>query len=180
MLGGYPVAALTYRHFARWVRAITDKGLSPKTIANLHGLPSAALTTAVRLGYWPDNPYVGVEPPRSQSMRDEMMVLTRDDFRLAVPGLTPEPPARQPQHHPRPWNRRPTRNHTRAPVTPHRHNHSETNPPPPRPNTADPRKIRASIAEIVASGPSAPRNTSPAGPRASCVYDSERTITHAL
>ncbi len=32
------------------------RGLSPKTIANLHGLLSAAMTTAVRLGYRADNP----------------------------------------------------------------------------------------------------------------------------
>ncbi len=43
------MSAVTYRHVAGWVRAMTEKGLSPKTIANMHGLLSAAMTTAVRL-----------------------------------------------------------------------------------------------------------------------------------
>ena len=58
-LGALPVSAVTYRHVAGWVRAIREKGLSPKTIANVHGLLSAAMTTAVRLGY-----RAGARPPR--------------------------------------------------------------------------------------------------------------------
>ena len=50
LLGALPASAVTYRHVAEWVRAMTEKGLSPKTIANVHGLLSAAMTTAVRLG----------------------------------------------------------------------------------------------------------------------------------
>ena len=37
-LGLLPVSAVTSRHVAGWVRAMTEKGLSPKTIANVHGL----------------------------------------------------------------------------------------------------------------------------------------------
>lgn len=84
VLGPCPVAALTYRHVAGWVRAMADKNLSPKTIANVHGLLSAAMTTAVRLGYRGDNPCVGVELPRSVATRDEMTVLTRDEFGLLL------------------------------------------------------------------------------------------------
>ena len=51
VLGPYPVASITYRHVAGWVRTMSDSGLAPKTIANVHGLFSAAMTTAVRLGY---------------------------------------------------------------------------------------------------------------------------------
>ena len=75
---------MTYRHVAGWVRAMTEKGLSPKTIANVHGLLSAAMTTAVRLGYRADNPCVGVELPKSVATRDEMTVLTRDEFGLLL------------------------------------------------------------------------------------------------
>jgi len=75
---------VTYRHVAGWVRAMTEKGLSPKTIANVHGLLSAAMTTAVRLGYRADNPCVGVELPKSVATRDEMTVLTRDEFGLLL------------------------------------------------------------------------------------------------
>ncbi|NTW41060.1 MAG: site-specific integrase [Cellulomonadaceae bacterium] len=84
VLGPYPVAAITYRHVAGWVRAMGDKGLSPKTIANVHGLLSAAMTTAVRLGYRGENPCVGVELPKSVATRDEMTVLTRDEFALLL------------------------------------------------------------------------------------------------
>src|SRR3712207_5516575 len=66
-LGAFPIAALTYRHVAGWVRDMSGKGLAPKTIANVHGLLSASMSTAVRLGYRPDNPCKGVELPRSQS-----------------------------------------------------------------------------------------------------------------
>ena len=79
-LGALPVSAVTYRHVAGWVRATTEKGLSPKTIANVHGL----LSTAVRLGYRADNPCVGVELPESVATRDEMTVLTRDEFGLLL------------------------------------------------------------------------------------------------
>ncbi len=61
-----------------------DKGLSPKTIANVHGLLSAAMSTAMKLGYRTDNPCVGVELPKSVSTRDEMTVLTRDEFALLL------------------------------------------------------------------------------------------------
>lgn len=88
-LGALPVSAVTYRHVAGWVRAMTEKGLSPKTIANVHGLLSAAMTTAVRLGYRGGNPCVGVELPKSTSTRDEMTVLTRDEFVLLLSKVQP-------------------------------------------------------------------------------------------
>jgi len=84
VIGSYPVSALTYRHVAGWVRAMMAKGLAPKTVANVHGLLSAAMTTATRLGYRTDNPCVGVELPKSVSTRDEMTVLTRAEFGLLL------------------------------------------------------------------------------------------------
>jgi len=84
VLGAYPVGALRYRHIAGWVRLMGEKGLAPKTIANVHGLLSAAMTTAVRLGYRADNPCVGVVLPKSVATRDEMTVLTRDEFALLL------------------------------------------------------------------------------------------------
>ncbi len=84
VLGPYPVAAITYRHIAGWVRAMSEKGLSPKTIANVHGLLSAAMATAVKLGYRAENPCVGVELPKSVATHDEMTVLTRDEFVLLL------------------------------------------------------------------------------------------------
>ncbi|WP_242511691.1 tyrosine-type recombinase/integrase [Pengzhenrongella frigida] len=83
-IGPYPVSGMTYRHMAGWVRAMSSKGLAPKTIANVHGLLSAAMSTAVRLGYRTDNPCAGVELPKSQSTHDEMTVLTRGEFSLLL------------------------------------------------------------------------------------------------
>lgn len=88
-LGPYPVAALTYRHIAGWVREMDEKGLAPKTISNVHGLFSAAMTTAVRLGYREDNPCAGVELPKSRATHDEMTVLTRNEFALLLSKVSP-------------------------------------------------------------------------------------------
>ena len=90
VIGGLPVKGLTYRHVAGWVQEMSAKGLAPKTIANVHGLLSAALTTAVRLGYRTGNPCVGVELPKSQSTSDEMTVLTRDEFALLLSKVSPQ------------------------------------------------------------------------------------------
>ena len=60
------------------------KGLAPKAIANVHGLLSAAMTTATRRGYRTDNTCVGVELPKSVATRDEMTMLTRDEFGLLL------------------------------------------------------------------------------------------------
>ncbi|NMM17599.1 MAG: hypothetical protein HHJ14_10835 [Cellulomonas sp.] len=54
--GSLPVSALTYRRVAGRVRAITDKGLAPKTIANVHGLLSAAMAKAAPWGASPPAP----------------------------------------------------------------------------------------------------------------------------
>jgi len=89
VLGGLSVSAVTYRHVAGWVRAMAEKGLAPKKIANVHGLLSAAMTTAVRLGYRADNPCLGVEMPKSVATRDEMTVLTRDEFGLLLSKVSP-------------------------------------------------------------------------------------------
>ncbi|MHB1740404.1 MAG: tyrosine-type recombinase/integrase [Actinomycetes bacterium] len=75
------VGADTRSHYRQ---QMTDKGLAPKTIANVHGLLSAAMTTATCLGCRTGNPCVGVELPKSVSTRDEMTVLTRDEFGLLL------------------------------------------------------------------------------------------------
>lgn len=89
LLGALPVSSLTYRHMAGWVQDMSKKGLAPKTIANVHGLLSASMSTAVRLGYRPDNPCAGVELPKSQATTDEMTVLTREEFSLLLAHVSP-------------------------------------------------------------------------------------------
>lgn len=51
------------------------KGLSAKTIKNVHGLLSAALKTATVLGYFEDNPCRGVPLPKSTATDDHMRLL---------------------------------------------------------------------------------------------------------
>lgn len=89
LLGASPVTAVGYREVAGFISGLAAKGLSPKTIANIHGLLSASMTTAVRLGYRPDNHCVGVSLPKSQLTRDEMTVLTRDEFALLISKVAP-------------------------------------------------------------------------------------------
>ncbi|CAL8980014.1 Tyrosine recombinase XerC [Cellulomonas sp. T2.31MG-18] len=89
LLGSSPVTAVGYREVAGFINGLSAKGLSPKTIANIHGLLSASMTTAVRLGYRPDNPCVGVSLPKSQLTHDEMTVLTRDEFALLLSKVAP-------------------------------------------------------------------------------------------
>lgn len=81
LLGAGPVSSIGYREVAGFIRGLSAKGLSPKTIANIHGLLSASMTTAVRLGYRPDNPCVGVSLPKSQ--------LTHDEFALLLSKVAP-------------------------------------------------------------------------------------------
>jgi len=89
LLGAQPVTAVGYREVAGFIRGLLAKGLSPKTIANIHGLLSASMTTAVKLGYRGDNPCVGVSLPKSQLTHDEMTVLTRDEFALLLSKVAP-------------------------------------------------------------------------------------------
>ncbi|WP_129337492.1 tyrosine-type recombinase/integrase [Cellulomonas endophytica] len=84
VLGPHPVSSIGYRHIASWVRSMSARGYAPKTIANVHGLFSAAMSTAVRLGYRSDNPCARVELPKSQATHDEMTVLTQAEFALLL------------------------------------------------------------------------------------------------
>jgi len=62
-------------------------GLSPKTIANRHGLLSAVCADAVRRGIRPDNPCEGVGLPRG--IDQEMVILTADEVAELVEAIDP-------------------------------------------------------------------------------------------
>ena len=79
LIGAIPVAALEHDDIVAWIRLMQSKGLSAKTIANHHGLLSAALTTAVRQRLRPDNPCNGVRLPRDTSITEKMRVMTAED-----------------------------------------------------------------------------------------------------
>lgn len=81
-LGPLLVDEVTWEHIARWVNAQT---LSPKTVANLHGLLSAAFTTAVvKLRWRTDNPCTGVRLPRVDTDEDAMLFLDYDEVSVLV------------------------------------------------------------------------------------------------
>lgn len=86
-LGALPVKALTWHQVTLWIRDLQTKGLSNKSIANIHGLLSAAMNTAVRLGYRTDNPCAAVRLPRSQRAGDDMVVLEPEDLDLILDNL---------------------------------------------------------------------------------------------
>ena len=81
-LGGIAVGELSLRHLTAWIRAMQDKKLSPKTIRNIHGLISASMETAVRLGYRPDNPCKGIDLPEMAHAEDKEQFLTWNEWQL--------------------------------------------------------------------------------------------------
>jgi len=83
-LGALPVRALTWQQVTLWIRELQKKGPSNKSIANVHGLLSAAMNTAVRLGYRAENPCAAVRLPRNQRAGDDMVVLEPEELDLIL------------------------------------------------------------------------------------------------
>ena len=81
-LGGIAVGELSLRHLTAWIRAMQEKKLSPKTIRNIHGLISASMETAIRLGYRADNPCRGITLPDTAHAEDKEQFLTWDEWQL--------------------------------------------------------------------------------------------------
>ncbi|NVM97764.1 site-specific integrase [Arthrobacter sp. SDTb3-6] len=84
VIGHIPVDKLDYRHLTQWIKDMQAKGASPKTIRNNHGLIFAAMKTAVRLQYRPDNPCLGVELPSDDKSDDDAQFLTHAEFGLIM------------------------------------------------------------------------------------------------
>jgi integrase len=79
-IGAAAIESLDYRHITAWIRGMQKKDLSPKTIRNVHGLLSAAMETAVKLKYRPDNPCRGIDLPSTERRLDSMSFLTFKEF----------------------------------------------------------------------------------------------------
>lgn len=86
-LGRMPVSAVTFEDVVLWVREMQGKPgrypgtmMAAKTIANHHGLLSAAFNTAERLGYREGNPCEGVRLPKDTEAGDQMRFLTKDEY----------------------------------------------------------------------------------------------------
>jgi integrase len=88
-IGGIAVTALDYRHISHWIKGMHTKGLSPKTIRNVHGLLAAAMNTGIRLKYRADNPCAGVDLPTTERAHDKEMFLTLEEWNLIYSHLNP-------------------------------------------------------------------------------------------
>jgi integrase len=79
-LGAHPLTSLDRAAVAAWVNWMEKRGLAGKTIANRHGLLSAAMASAVRDRLIPDNPCRGVRLPRTSHLKEEMVFLDKGEF----------------------------------------------------------------------------------------------------
>jgi integrase len=75
-IGHLPVDQITEDDLIRWIKAMTKKGCSPKTVANVHGFVHAAMNSAVRRRLRPDNPCNGRLLPKDDATEDKAMFLT--------------------------------------------------------------------------------------------------------
>lgn len=77
-LAELPLSAVTAERVAAWVKWMEDRDLSGKSIANVHGFLSAAMTTAAIAGFVSANPCKGTRLPRS--IVEPMTVLSHDEY----------------------------------------------------------------------------------------------------
>lgn len=93
-LGTRRVSALKHEDIVRWIKVMQAKSwrgepMSPKTIANKHGLLSAAMSTAVRMGYRTDNPCKGVKLPKSTSIKDPIRFIEKAEWVRIIENMDP-------------------------------------------------------------------------------------------
>lgn len=83
-LGHLPVDQVTEDDLIRWIKAMTKKGCSPKTVANVHGFVHAAMNSAVRRRLRIDNPCNGRLLPKDDATEDKAMFLTMDQVNAII------------------------------------------------------------------------------------------------
>lgn len=71
-----PIDKITEDDLIRWIKRMRGDGLSPKTIANVHGFIHTVMETAVRRRLRPDNPCNGRLLPKDDSTEDKATFLT--------------------------------------------------------------------------------------------------------
>lgn len=86
-LGAIPAEMLSEEDLADWVLWMRDKGLSPKTIKNVHGFMFSIMKTAVYKGYRPDNPCEHTRLPKADHTEDKTTFLTKAEFALILQNL---------------------------------------------------------------------------------------------
>lgn len=83
-IGHLPVDQITEDDLIRWIKGMTKKGCSPKTVANVHGFVHAAMNSAVRRGLRKDNPCNGRLLPKDDSTEDKAMFLTMEQVNAII------------------------------------------------------------------------------------------------
>jgi integrase len=83
-LGHLPVDQIKEDDLIHWIKAMTKKGCSPKTVANVHGFVHASMNSAVRRGLRPDNPCNGRLLPKDDATEDKAMFLTMDQLNAII------------------------------------------------------------------------------------------------
>lgn len=83
-LGHLPVDQVTEDDLIRWIKSMTKKGCSPKTVANVHGFVHASMNSAVRRRLRPDNPCNGRLLPKDDSTSDKAMFLTMQQVNAII------------------------------------------------------------------------------------------------
>jgi integrase len=83
-LGHLPVDQVTEDDLIRWIKSMTKKGCSPKTVANVHGFVHAAMNSAVRRRLRPDNPCNGRLLPKDDATEDKAMFLTMEQVNAII------------------------------------------------------------------------------------------------
>lgn len=79
-LGLMDATKVEYRDIVGWIKDMQAKNLEGKTIANVHGLISAAFKTMARDKKRADNPCQGVSIPKSQHTEEKVTFLTMDEW----------------------------------------------------------------------------------------------------
>jgi integrase len=88
-LGHLPVDQIKEDDLIHWIKAMTKKGCSPKTVANVHGFVHAAMNSAVRRGLRTDNPCNGRLLPKDNATEDKAMFLTMDQVNAVIDQADP-------------------------------------------------------------------------------------------
>lgn len=83
-IGNLPVDQITEDDLIRWIKSMTKKGSSPKTVANVHGFVHAAMNSAVRRRLRTDNPCNGRLLPKDDATEDKAMFLTMDQVNAII------------------------------------------------------------------------------------------------
>jgi integrase len=88
-LGHMKVKAITHDSIIQWIKWMQARDLSPKTIANKHGLLSATFETCIRRGLIERNPCKGVRLPKKVRVGDDGDDITLEDFKAIRDRMDP-------------------------------------------------------------------------------------------